>query len=424
MKFSLEPLKNLSKNCNSGNPCNKNVSRDCTDMKPAFGGKNEHFCFLNIFKPRGITSFDVIYKLRKRFKIKKIGHSGTLDPEAEGVMQVAVGKATRLLDYLDSDKKYIAKVRFGYFSSTADAEGDIVSFNVPNFDYEQLLTAINSMIGQIEQVPPVFSAVKVGGKKLCDLARKKNQKITPANFFALESTVESLANKEFQSKEKKPFDDILKNNAISGKNLLNCAFEEDSECLNLDTTGILSCAERENSLNSSMSDVLFKKFNNELAGVEIPKRKIEIYEAKLLSFVTINHPDNPERKIPYEAEIEIFCSKGTYIRSYAVDLAAKLGTCAYLTSLTRTLAGKFDIKNSVYIDEAEIDKHGVKPSEALNLPEYPLNNEEFAKVLNGVSFCPRHIMPENQPLMLIFENNLVSIAVLSDNKVICKKVFK
>ena len=71
------------------------------------------FYFLNIFKPCGITSFDVIYKLRKILKIKKIGHSGTLDPLADGVMQVGVGKATRLLDYLGSDKKYVAKYASG-----------------------------------------------------------------------------------------------------------------------------------------------------------------------------------------------------------------------------------------------------------------------------------------------------------------------
>ena len=92
----------------------------------------EAFYFLNVFKPKNITSFDVIYKLRKLLNIRQIGHSGTLDPMAEGVMQVGVGKATKLLDYLSSDKEYIAKIKFGYTSSTLDLEGEITK--VKTFD--------------------------------------------------------------------------------------------------------------------------------------------------------------------------------------------------------------------------------------------------------------------------------------------------
>ena len=76
--------------------------------------------FLNINKPKGISSFDVIRELRKRLKIKQIGHSGTLDPLASGVLQIAVGNATKLLDYLDSDKEYIADIIFGYVTDTFD----------------------------------------------------------------------------------------------------------------------------------------------------------------------------------------------------------------------------------------------------------------------------------------------------------------
>ena len=170
MKFKLPNNKLNAQNADAAA-----VSHDFADEKSNNGTQNEAFYFLNIFKPRGITSFDVVYKLRKCLKIKKIGHSGTLDPLAEGVMQVGVGKATRLLDYLGSDKKYVAKIRFGYFSSTADAEGDITQFNIPNFTKDDLLCALKSMEGQIEQIPPAYSAIKVGGKKLCDLARKKEK---------------------------------------------------------------------------------------------------------------------------------------------------------------------------------------------------------------------------------------------------------
>ena len=80
--------------------------------------------FLNINKPKGLTSFDVIRRLRKVLNVKQIGHSGTLDPLASGVLQIAVGDATKLLDYLESDKEYIADIKFGFTSTTFDDEGE------------------------------------------------------------------------------------------------------------------------------------------------------------------------------------------------------------------------------------------------------------------------------------------------------------
>ena len=129
-------------------------------------------CFLNIFKEKGITSFDVIYKLRKILKIKKIGHSGTLDPLAQGVLQIATGNCTRLLEYLSDDKEYRAKIKFGYISQTDDDEGEKTFISKPDFDINALNKALNSFAGKISQMPPKFSAIKIGGKKLCDIARK------------------------------------------------------------------------------------------------------------------------------------------------------------------------------------------------------------------------------------------------------------
>lgn len=128
--------------------------------------------FLNINKPKGITSFDVIRYLRKRLNIKQIGHSGTLDPLASGVMQVAVGYCTKLLDYLDSDKTYVADIKFGYTSETFDEEGEKTFIKTPDFSKEQLIICLNSFLGKTLQTPPKYSAVKINGKKACDLARK------------------------------------------------------------------------------------------------------------------------------------------------------------------------------------------------------------------------------------------------------------
>lgn len=127
--------------------------------------------FLNINKPKGITSFDVIRNLRKKLKIKAIGHSGTLDPLASGVMQVAVGKATKLLDFLESDKEYIADIKFGYITETFDAEGEKEFVCKPKFTKDELIKCLNSFLGKTYQIPPKYSAIKQNGKKLCDILR-------------------------------------------------------------------------------------------------------------------------------------------------------------------------------------------------------------------------------------------------------------
>ena len=131
--------------------------------------------FLNINKEKGISSFDVIRKLRKVLNVKKIGHSGTLDPLAQGVLQIAVGDATRLLEFLDSDKEYIAELKFGYISSTQDDEGKKTFISAPSFDKKELSTVLKSFTGKILQIPPKYSAIKINGKKLCDLARKNKE---------------------------------------------------------------------------------------------------------------------------------------------------------------------------------------------------------------------------------------------------------
>lgn len=128
--------------------------------------------FLNINKPKGISSFDVIRRLRKILKIKQIGHSGTLDPLASGVLQIATGKATKLLDYLDSDKIYIANIRFGYITDTFDDEGDKTFVKNPDFSIDELNDCLNSFIGITKQSPPKYSAIKINGKKACDIIRK------------------------------------------------------------------------------------------------------------------------------------------------------------------------------------------------------------------------------------------------------------
>ncbi len=104
-------------------------------------------------------------------RIKKIGHTGTLDPLAEGVLPVALGDCTKLIQYLNGDKKYSAKIKFGENSTTYDEEGEKTKIEEPDFSKEELLQALETFKGEIEQIPPKYSAIKVGGQKLYDLAR-------------------------------------------------------------------------------------------------------------------------------------------------------------------------------------------------------------------------------------------------------------
>jgi tRNA pseudouridine55 synthase len=135
-------------------------------------------CFLNIDKPVGITSFDVIFKMRKLLAEKSLGHAGTLDPFATGVLPVAVKKGTKLIQYLvDSDKEYIADVRFGARSSSYDLTGELTNvlddrqlrdFVINISDLEELLA---DFVGEKEQLPPKVSALKINGKRAYELAR-------------------------------------------------------------------------------------------------------------------------------------------------------------------------------------------------------------------------------------------------------------
>lgn len=129
------------------------------------------FGFLNIYKPKDITSHDVVSYLRRVTKIKQIGHTGTLDPFAEGVLPVCIGKSTRLIEYLSDDKAYIATVQFGKTTDTYDIEGEVLSESDIKVKEDELLSALTKYRGEIEQIPPKYSAIKVNGKKLYEYAR-------------------------------------------------------------------------------------------------------------------------------------------------------------------------------------------------------------------------------------------------------------
>ena len=207
---------------------------------------------LNINKPIGWTSFDVVKKIRFITKEKKVGHGGTLDPFANGVLIVATGRDTKqLTEITGTDKSYIATIRLGEITNTLDPEGFVTEKkNIPSFNDDKILKVLNTFLGETKQIPPMFSAKKIKGKKLYELARK------------------------------------------------NIEVERMPVLINIKKISLLS------------------------------------FKAKKITF-------------------SVTSSKGTYIRVLGKDIAEKLGTLGYLTSLKRTKVGSFSVADSTSIEEFE-----------------------------------------------------------------------
>jgi tRNA pseudouridine55 synthase len=129
---------------------------------------------ININKSTGMTSFDVVRKVRFLTKEKKVGHTGTLDPEASGVLPVCMGKATKIIDYIMENKKsYRVTFRLGIITDTYDLEGTVIKTSpVEHIKEEEVASVISKFVGEIDQVPPMYSALKVNGKRLYELARQ------------------------------------------------------------------------------------------------------------------------------------------------------------------------------------------------------------------------------------------------------------
>ena len=157
---------------------------------------------LVIDKPAGITSHDVVDQVRRALKTKRVGHGGTLDPDATGVLVIGVGRATRLLSYAQAGaKRYRAGARFGITTSTQDASGDAVETSDGRVTEDQVRSALDGFVGAIEQIPPMVSAVKIGGERLYAKARRGEEvereprkvfvhKLELVSFDALEQRAE------------------------------------------------------------------------------------------------------------------------------------------------------------------------------------------------------------------------------------------
>jgi tRNA pseudouridine55 synthase len=241
---------------------------------------------LNVNKPRGWTSHDVVARVRKLAGQRRVGHAGTLDPLAEGVLPVLLGRATRLADFIQSGNKvYRAVVELGRATETDDAEGAVVSTSaVPDLSSELLEQTLAAFHGEILQTPPKYSALKVDGRRAYAVAR-------------------------------------------SGAEVL------------------------------------------------LPPRPVTIHGLRLLSWT------------PVQLTVEVTCSKGTYIRSLARDIASQLGTVGHLAALTRLRVGPFALADSLTPDE--LAARGVReallpPTCAIpDAPSVRASSEDAFKIING-----------------------------------------
>jgi tRNA pseudouridine55 synthase len=198
---------------------------------------------LIIDKPAGITSHDVVARCRRILKTKKIGHTGTLDPFATGVVVILVGKATRLAQFLDKDaKEYEAIVRFGFETDTGDRTGEIKKSSISNFKFQisnqEIEAVLTEFRGEIMQTPPMYSAKKVEGKKLYELARKGieiERKAVAVKIYELELLESRVESRESRvESESGAVADIL--------TLTNTEITENSRLLTLDSRLKVSCS--------------------------------------------------------------------------------------------------------------------------------------------------------------------------------------
>ncbi|HAT4254215.1 tRNA pseudouridine(55) synthase TruB [Clostridium perfringens] len=273
---------------------------------------------INIYKNTGMTSFDVVAIVRRVAKMKKVGHTGTLDPAASGVLPVCLGKATKIIDYIMENKKvYRVNLKLGMVTDTYDLEGEVLrEEDASHITKDEILNCINSFLGTIDQVPPMYSALKQNGVRLYELARQ---------------------------------------------------------------------------------------------GIEVHReaRKITIYS---IENIKIESNDN--------IQMDVCCSKGTYIRSLCYDIGEKLNAGATMTALERIQNGPFTKEEAINIEdltEELLEKHIISIEKALDSFEKITVNKKFGKLLrNGVKVFDNRMYSEEvefNKLYRVYEDNGVFLGL-------------
>ncbi len=284
-----------------------------------------HNGILPLWKEKGMTSHDCVFKLRKILKMKRIGHTGTLDPNVEGVLPICLGESTKVAEYLtNAGKEYIAEVTIGFSTTTEDADGETVDSNleIKTISKQQLEQVLTSLTGVITQTPPMYSAVKVNGKKLYEYARQ----------------------------------------------------------------GLI---------------------------IERPSREVTIYELELLS----DELSFTGEQISFP--IRVSCSKGTYIRTLAVQIGEKLGYPAHMSKLVRTASGSFKEEQCITLQMVQDKVDDGTLGDFLLPLDYALENmvsfevpKEFVKsIKNGQVLDQVELLKEHDRLVFTYEGQAVAVYI-------------
>ena len=263
--------------------------------------------FLLVDKPKNMTSHDVVLSLKRRFKFNKIGHTGTLDPFASGLLIMCIGKATKLSDmFLNMNKSYEGTLVFNKHYDTYDTTGKVLETSRQVIDEEQLKIAVHEMIKAYDQLPPMYAAIKIDGKKLYELAREGIE-------------------------------------------------------------------------------------------VEREKRAVEIFDFKLTT---------PLKNLEVDFTIDV--SKGTYIRSVAVDLATKIGTYAALKELRRTKIGDYNVNQAKKLDNIATSDMITLDTYFKTYPKLILSPYLIKLVKNGVYLDERQTTMDSD--FVVYDENQQMIA--------------
>lgn len=277
-----------------------------------------------LWKEKGMTSFDCVFQVRRLLQTKKVGHSGTLDPQVDGVLPICIGKATKVVEYLlESNKVYQGEITMGVSTETEDAYGSVieqvpVTVPVPTAQIDQVM---HQMTGTLTQIPPMYSAVKVNGKRLYEYAR---QGIT----------------------------------------------------------------------------------------MERPSRTVQIF-----SFQRTNDPIYDEARQTQSWQFEVSCSKGTYIRTLAVDLGKQLGFPAHMSQLTRVKSGAFQKEDCITLDQLETLLQTGQLSSRMKpidwaLKHYPkvtVSDSLAVRVHNGAVISRLEWPAINQPTRVYDQHQLIAL---------------
>ena len=247
------------------------------------------FGFLNVYKPKGMTSFDVVAILRRVTKIRQIGHTGTLDPFAVGVLPICIGKSTRLIEYLNDDKEYLATVQFGSDTDTYDLEGQVIRTYDKKITKEEVENILKSFEGEIEQIPPIYSAIKVNGKKLYEYARNDQE-------------VEIKPRKVFISKiELKDFDTNLQ----QAKILVDCSKGTYIRSIAFDLGQKMNCGGHLVALERTKAGMFLKKDSTKLEDIKTLEdvENLLINPVEVLDYPKINLNDIEKEKVSHGMSI-------------------------------------------------------------------------------------------------------------------------